>query len=339
MKKVFVSMIIAAASFAACSDWTEVENKNFLPEMTQKDEAYKASIRAFKQSEHKVSMMMIKGSEQLPNHQNQHPTSMPDSVDFLLMEQVDNLNEAIVAEIAEVREQMGTQTLNFVDFTAIREAWETLKNAAMDTEHEADYDESKFPAYCSAETQKQLDNCVKYGFDGIVVNFMRRRSEGAIAIKPFINVISAWMSENSDKRIFYRGYPSFVNDALEKEGGDVDFFKKCDYIIILGKDNKSAVAINREVRSQMESKTLPRDRMVLEASVPVLADGGDDAQVGATAQDAAKWVMLEDANAAKLDIVKAGLSLSNAQEDYFNAPNYKRVRAAIGIMNRVAEEN
>lgn len=332
-------MIIAAASFAACSDWTEVENKNFLPSMTQKDEAYKASIRAFKESEHKKSMMMIKGSEQLPNHQNQHPMAMPDSVDFLLMEQVDNLNAAIVAEIAEVHEQMGTQTLNVVDFNAIRESWEALKNAAIDTENEADYDESKFPAYCSAETQKQLDNCTEYGFHGIVVNYMRRRSEGVTAIKPFINVISAWMSQNSDKRVFYRGYPSYVNDALAQEGGDKEFFNKCDYIIILTKDNKSNIAINREIRSQMESKTLPRDRVVLEASVPVLADGGDDAQVGATAQEAAEWVMLEDANAAKLKIVKAGLCLSNTQEDYFNTPNYKRVREAIGIMNTVAEEN
>ena len=44
------------------------------------------------------------------------------------------------------------------------------------------------------------------------------------------------------------------------------------------------------VRDQLE-EGVPSNRVVLEASVPSIADGGDDAQVGASLQVAAQWVM------------------------------------------------
>ena len=42
------------------------------------------------------------------------------------------------------------------------------------------------------------------------------------------------------------------------------------------------------VRDQLE-EGVPSNRVVLEASVPSIADGGDDAQVGDSLQVAAQW--------------------------------------------------
>ena len=82
-------------------------------------------------------MMTVQGTSATPNRQNQHPTAMPDSVDYLLMTDVDDLHPVIAAEIAEVRSTKGTRSLNVVDYTTILNAWNALKEAAADTEHEA----------------------------------------------------------------------------------------------------------------------------------------------------------------------------------------------------------
>lgn len=76
---------------------------------------------------------------------------------------------------------------------------------------------------------------------------------------------------------------------------------------------------------------------MLEASVPSIADGGDDAQVGASLQVAAQWVM-DPKTSQTVQCDKLGLCASNAQEDYFNTPTYKRIREALGILNPEPEE-
>lgn len=339
MKKMIIPVLAACALLGSCSDWTEVETKNFLPDMIQKDPETLASLRAFKSTEHMKTFFHVQGISEMPNHQTHHPMAFPDSIDYLLYQNVDGLHESVVAELSEVRAAKGTRSLNFVDFTAIRTEWISLQNAAMGTEQESEYEESKFGDFCKAATMKQLENCVNYGFDGVVVNFANRRSDAALTVDPFIRVICEWQNAHPEKMLMYRGYPSYVSDALEKSGDEIfaGFFDKCEHIILLCKDNKSVTAINREVRDQMEAEALPRDRMVLEVAVPVLADGGDDAQIGATVQKGAEWVMTESDKSLK-GLVKTGLSISNAQEDYYNTPNYKRVREALGILNAAPEE-
>ena len=156
MKRIFIPFFAAAALLASCSDWTEAEHKDFLPPMNQNDPAFLTSLRDFKVGEHLVTMMIVRGTSTAPNRQNQHPMSMPDSVDYLLMTDVDDLHPALSDEIAEVRSKKGTRTLNVVDYTTIRSTWDAMKEASSGTEHEGDYTEEKFAEYCKAETEKQL---------------------------------------------------------------------------------------------------------------------------------------------------------------------------------------
>ena len=115
MKRIFIPFFATAALLASCSDWTEAEHKDFLPPMNQNDPAFLTSLRDFKVGEHLVTMMIVRGTSTAPNRQNQHPMSMPDSVDYLLMTDVDDLHPALSDEIAEVRSKKGTRTLNVVD--------------------------------------------------------------------------------------------------------------------------------------------------------------------------------------------------------------------------------
>jgi len=336
MKRIWIPVLAAAALLASCSEWTEVENKDFLPPIRQNDSAAWAAIREFKAGEHKVTMMIVKGSATAPNRQNQHLTAMPDSVDFFLMTDVDGLHPSMAAEIADVRANKATRTLNIVDYTTIRDAWNALKDAAADTELEGDFTEEHFAAYCRTETERQLANCDAYGFDGVVVSYLGGANSSAAA--PFVEAVEAWHRNHPEKLLFVRGYPAYLA-KLENQTIVAD----CDYIIILTENANGDVDISRKVREQVDQdnskKGVPSDRVVIEASVPALADGGDDAQVGFTVQDVAeKWVMNpKTASTVKCD--KVGLAVSNAQDDYFNTPIYKRFREALAILNPQPEND
>ena len=254
---------------------------------------------------------------------------MPDSVDYLLMTDVDDLHPALSDEIAEVRSKKGTRTLNVVDYTTIRSTWDAMKEASFGTEHEDDYTEEKFAEYCKAETEKQLAACSRYGFDGIVVSYLGGYDSSAAA--PFVLAADTWRRDNPNKLLFFRGYPAFIT-SIENQ----TILAECDYVIILTEGASSSVAISRMVRDQLE-EGVPSNRVVLEASVPSIADGGDDAQVGASLQVAAQWVM-DPKTSQTVQCDKLGLCASNAQEDYFNTPTYKRIREALGILNPEPEE-
>ena len=226
MKRIFIPFFAAAALLASCSDWTEAEHKDFLPPMNQNDPAFLTSLRDFKVGEHLVTMMIVRGTSTAPNRQNQHPMSMPDSVDYLLMTDVDDLHPALSDEIAEVRSKKGTRTLNVVDYTTIRSTWDAMKEASSGTEHEGDYTEEKFAEYCKAETEKQLAACSRYGFDGIVVSYLGGYDSSAAA--PFVLAADTWRRDNPNKLLFFRGYPAFIT-SIENQ----TILAECDYVIIL----------------------------------------------------------------------------------------------------------
>lgn len=325
MKQLFLPILAAAALTVSCSEWTDPENKDFLPQMSQSDPATLAALRDFKASEHPLMMMHIEGTSGAPNRQNQHPMSMPDSVDFLLMNHADGLHATIVGEVARVRAEKGTRTLNVVSYDAIREAWETLRDEALDAGAGEEYTEEHFASYCKAETERQLALCEAYGLDGVVASYLA--GYNVTPAEPFLLAVDAWAGQHPDKLLFLRGYPVHV---ARVEGQTL--LSRCDYLIILTEEAQATVAISRKVRDQLNNDNVPRDRVILEASVPALADGGEDAQVGATVQTAAEWVMNPStANTVQCD--KLGLCVSNAQEDYFNKPTYKRIREALAILN------
>ena len=48
MKRIFIPVLAAAAVLSSCSEWTEAENKDYLPPMRQDDPVAQAAIREFK---------------------------------------------------------------------------------------------------------------------------------------------------------------------------------------------------------------------------------------------------------------------------------------------------
>ena len=62
MKRIFIPFFATAALLASCSDWTEVEHRDLLPQMNQSDPVFLASLRDFKAGEHLVTMMIVRGT-------------------------------------------------------------------------------------------------------------------------------------------------------------------------------------------------------------------------------------------------------------------------------------
>ena len=302
MKNILIPALAAAALLASCSEWTEAENKDYLPQIRQDDPAYLAALRDFKADEsgHKVVMMTIQGTSATPNRQNQHPTAMPDSVDYLLMTDVDDLHPEIVAEIAEVRSTKGTHSLNIVDYAAIQSVWNALKEAAADTEHESDYTDEKFPAYCKAQTETQLSNCNRYGFDGVVISYTTTPGdEIADGQATFMACVRTWRQSNPDLLLFMRA--AYIPNLLNPE---------------LLPDSKFIILVADASRKTASDLTL---------------ETGE--QTGASVQVAAAWVA-DPAKDTKVDYDKVGLCVLDAANDYFNnLTNYKNIREAIGILN------
>ena len=135
-----------------------------------------------------------------------------------------------------------------------------------------DFTEDKFAEYCKIETEKQLAACSRYGFDGIVVSYLGGYDSSVAA--PFVLAADTWRRDNPDKLLFFRGYPAFIT-SIENQ----TILSECDYVIILTEGASSSVAISRMVRDQLE-EGVPSDRIVLEASVPSIADGGSDVSSG-----------------------------------------------------------
>lgn len=327
MKQLFLPILAAAALTVSCSDWTDPRNKDFLPQMSQRDPATLAALRDFKASDHPLTMMHVNGSTSLPNRQNQHPMSMPDSVDFLLLNLDGGLHASLVGEVAEVRRTKGTRSLNVVSYDAIRTAWETLRDEALEAGSGDEFTDAHFAAYCKTETERQLALCEAYALDGVVASYLGNYDASPAA--PFVKAVDAWAGQHPDKLVCLRGYPAYV---ARIEGQTL--VSRCNYLIILTEEAKATVSISRKVRDQLTGE-VPADRIILEASVPALADGGEDAQVGATVQTAAGWVM-DPSTSNTVKCTKLGLCVSNAQEDYFNKPTYKRIREAVAILNPAA---
>lgn len=328
MKKVFMPLVLGTLLLGgACSDWTESENMDFrrpTPE-EQNPEAYRQyldAVRAYKLRPHKVSIMTVKGSSERPSLQNQHLMAMPDSVDFICVEKAEGLHAELVSEIGELFATKGTRTLCMVDYAAIESSWNLLEEARGEAGQPSGTDE-EFVAYFAEQARRQLACCDESGFAGIVVSYSgRRATERDInSQNAFLGAVREWRASHADRLMFIRGNTQNLLDENKP------LLQECDYIIVLSEEFKTPEELTRAVRRKLDSDDkFPSDRFILEVSIPSLED---PAQVGATAQVGAEWVLGDEE-----DFEKLGLGFSNAQDDYFNAVRiYYNIRQAIRIMN------
>ena len=355
---IFKTILLAAAavSSASCSEWTEPESVGFhYTTLEEKNpELYKAyfqSIRDYRDSEHKVVIAKFDNKATAPAGRAEHITCLPDSVDYIILYNPE-VSAAIADEMREVRELKGQKVLYQIEYKAIENEYKAYVEAWNDAHQPAEGEEEEVPSD-PADTLISLNNYVsdavkartaylaEYGYDGVNIVYSSRNpascTEDALdelkaAQAAFLAPIAEALASCPDALVFFEGTPQYI---LE----NVEIVENADYLIIPATGAVNEYELSYELGLANRHGNIPSDRFVVLVTTrslvdPALTDGtfsGTDrngkemtAIIGA-----AEWTAKSTSG-----VVKAGIAVENAQNDYFNLSEvYYNIREAISIMN------
>lgn len=355
---IFKTILLAAAavSSASCSEWTEPESVGFhYTTLEEKNpELYKAyfqSVRDYRDSDHKVVIAKFDNKATTPAGRAEHITCLPDSVDYIILYNPE-VSAAIADEMREVRELKGQKVLYQIEYKAIENEYKAYVEAWNDAHQPAEGEEEEVPSD-PADTLISLNNYVsdavkartaylaEYGYDGVNIVYSSRNpascTEDALdelkaAQAAFLAPIAEALASCPDALVFFEGTPQYI---LE----NVEIVENADYLIIPATGAVNEYELSYELGLANRHGNIPSDRFVVLVTTrslvdPALTDGtfsGTDrngkemtAIIGA-----AEWTAKSTSG-----VVKAGIAVENAQNDYFNLSEvYYNIREAISIMN------
>ncbi|MFR6634177.1 MAG: glycoside hydrolase family 18 [Alistipes onderdonkii] len=344
---------------ASTSTILQLEEQN--PELYKQ---YLKALRDYKAGEHKVVLVSMDNTTSAPAQRNEHLTTMPDSVDIICLMNPDNLHPTLAGEFAKVREK-GTRVIYNIDYNAIEKLWEKVLADEEANKPEEPTNPSTprrprtkaakvaaranrlrggagapFLEFCRQQTVSQLNLCAKYGYDGVQVNYTGRalqamreeeKAQYAARQEAFFSNVKTWNEANSGKVLVFQGNPQNLIDK--------SVLGECDYIVIPALTATSADKMSFAVL-MAAVEDVPTDRFVIGVTTPSLTDLSDESgyfsgyeadgktRVRAT-KGAAQWVVSPASGYEKL-----GISIANAQNDYFNLTLvYKNIREAVDILN------
>lgn len=328
-KKSFKGIVLAAFSvlaLSACSDWTDTESINLVesgidqqsPEQYAK---YLKNLQEYKNSDHKIVYGWFDNSEKVPFSRGQHIADAPDSLDVIVMT-TPELAEFELEDIAAVHTK-GTKVYYSISYDNIlKEHTDKVKEGI---------EVGAFSAYLSAELNRLI--ALEAHYDGIVAEYRginpvymseADRTAAKANQDAFFGVINNWKSANSSKKLVFQGYPvNLIGQSV---------LASCEHIILLTDDVTDAAQLGIEALQALMADGVPADRFIVTASTTSL-DAADRATgfygTARALSEAAYWV-----TASSTDFARAGMSILNLQNDYYNATNnYQYVREAINIMN------
>ena len=128
-------------SFCSCEDWTDVESLDIhTPSLEEQNPQlyadYLKDLNIYKASEHKLTIVSVENVAD-PSKQAERLSALPDSIDYISLNNPDKLSGNMLDEIRIVREK-GTKVVYSIDFSKFEEEWKEMKKANPDlTEEEA----------------------------------------------------------------------------------------------------------------------------------------------------------------------------------------------------------
>lgn len=342
--KIMLGSMLAAVAMCvvSCSEWNEPKNLEIkTPSLEERDPAlwaeYLAALQAYKSSAHKLVFVTVNNPVNAPAvNRAEHLTVLPDSVDYIVLNNPDNLHADFVKEFDEVRKK-STKVLYAFSYETFNADW-----LAMARE-DSSLTEEQHLEYITACTEEALTLCEKYNYDGLIfaytgvspLSIPASQREAAVALQnAYFAPIASWKASHKGKSISFMGRADFV---LEEVAGSV--FGQCDYVMVDTDNatNESDVAVS--CAKALDSSAVPSDRIV----VTVLEVQPDDNN------QTFGWFGTQDANGNKLralpyvaqwvastspNYTRAGLVIKNVQPDYYNVTKiYPHLREAISIMN------
>lgn len=356
-------ILLAAVAFllASCSDWTRPESMEIeIPGLENNKELwqeYLASLREYKNSDHKVMIVRFNNSAEDPISQVERISALPDSVDYVILQNPNDIHGGTAKEMSEARCDKGTKFLFSVDFDDIKagydaylKEWEEANAGQPEGEDEEAGDDTGMepiqPAqpldlnsFITVETTRRLEGKAEV-FDGIVIAYNGVSPTSMPEAKKeiwrgyqnsFFAPIVEWIEANKVDDVLFNGIPQ----NILYEASVFDYF---DYVIVDNLDAVSVDALTFNCKLAIDD-WLPEFRMIVDVMFPSVTELSDQrgwfAALGAGAEKtyavdgASLWVLKADA-----DLDRAGVCVTNAQHDYYhNDGSYKIIRRAISKMN------
>lgn len=339
---------LSAVFLGACSDWTDPESLEIkVPTVEERyptDYAnYIANLNRYKQEAHKTVFVSI-DNVQAPTQQAHRLTAMPDSIDYICLNHPQELSEAMVKEMEEVRLK-GTKVIYTVDYDLIEKEWKAK------TKENPNLTEEDALKYIVARTEEQLALCTTFNYDGFIANYtglsLVSMVESVLATynarqQAFLNTLATWKKANPKKSMSFYGNVQYLVPANMTLLADYDFLilkslfstnaddlsLKAFLAIEAGKD-----APNEEVTKN----PVPSDRFVAIVNMPIPNDKKKEQGYWSTIDSAGETVIAAYGAAAWIreaspNYTRKGIMLNAVQQDYFNN-EYAQVREIIQIMN------
>ena len=329
----------------ACEDWTEIESLDInTPSLEDKNpqlyEDYLKDLNNYQEGNHKLVMVSLDNVED-PGKQAERLIALPDSVDYISLNNPNNLSAAMLAEFDKVRAK-GMKVVYTINYTEFEEVWKEMYKANPTlTEEDA-------VTYLNQRTEEMLALADKYNFDGIIADYTGR---SLVSLKGeelaqysnrqtnFFNLLKAWKEKSGKSLLFYGNVQYLTSDNISLTG-------MFDYIILKtalssnGGDLtlKALLAVQAGIDAfGNESNPVPADRFIACVQLPKADDKDqiigywnslNEAGEKTLATEGAAWWSLQ----ASENFERKGMFIMNVQADYYNG-TFASVREVIQIMN------
>ena len=343
--------VLAVPALSSCSDWTDTESLEFdyvLPSEQDPDayNAYLGLLREYKQSQHKIMIAKFDNSGDLVSGQSDRLAALPDSIDYVVLQEADNLKSLLVQDMNDIRQQKGTRTLYAISYADALAKYQAILDeegaAAQDPEAQADGEGEEQPEtpavdrFLEVAAQYVNDRLAlydKYGYDGIVVVYSDPAYPAGLSEEEYAQLqarqeaffapIQAWAESHQEAAFIFEGYPQNVIDPA--------VFTQADYVVVTMLDAVSSDELVWAAEMAL-TEGVPSDRIVFGVTIPDMTD--DKATDGYWGSDYAVVGAAYTVISANGSFTKAGLCVDNVEDDYFNVDYiYPHVREAIQIMN------
>lgn len=353
-------MGVFAVCMSSCSEWTETEAVDFRFETLEEKNpdlhcSYFQSIREYRESDHKVMIAKFDNKKTAPAGRADHVIYLPDSVDYIILTNPEEISDVIGREMATARSLKGQKILYEVSYSAFETAYKAYLEewqSSHTQEEVPSEDEEQDPAlpeeepmtlseYITENIPARLSIFKTYGYDGLNIVYSPKNPAAVpeedmeaynTLQEAFLGPLAELIDRNPGAVFFYEGTPQYVQVHTE-------IMKKMKYILLPTLTAKSGYEISHQMELVSRFGNVPTDRFVACVTTPSLEDPtledgkfmGTDAGGNALTAviGAADWVMQPVSG-----YVKAGVCVSRAQNDYYNPSKiYSGIRGAISIMN------
>lgn len=336
MKNIFRTGVMALAAVAAlssCSDWTDPEpvgNKfqgigEAYPDTYAK---YLENLRDYRNNGHKKAYAWFANQASFAS-QADHILSVPDSIDVLVLHNPQTVSSDVLNEMVEKRSSTGMQMAYVIDYSAMRQSWQSQKEVA-DADGVAMADWGTFMA---DSLPVAMGYAQTYGFDRIVVSYDGKNPASMTSTElaeynaeqqAFVGKIFQWGGEHS-VALDLLGIPGNLTDSSVLDKAGVLFLSES---LKATNTNELTNILNRAAMSGV-----PAGKFGVMAPLPVLDT--NQATVGHwgseyTAVATARWARGAEGLTA--------MGMTNLYDGYYNPTfQYPVCRVALQTLNPAAK--